>query len=129
MNGLPSRQPAPSIPEFGQAAATAYYEKQMRSPRDSLVPSMSDRATFSIIDLSRITPLLERLDAVDYFLAETTLRTRLRRPVPAATLRRLRMAGRSVDRHFAHKALTALAGLLPASAASRKDPVEALRSE
>jgi hypothetical protein len=40
------------------------------------------------------------------------LRTRLRRPVPAATLRRLRMAGRSVDRHFAQKALTALAGLL-----------------
>jgi hypothetical protein len=39
------------------------------------------------------------------------LRTRLRRPVPAATLRRLRMAGRSIDRHFAHKALAALAGL------------------
>ena len=57
-----SRQPAPSIPEFGQAAATAYYEKQMRSPRDSLVPSMSDRATFSIIDLERIPALLECLD-------------------------------------------------------------------
>nr|WP_300150056.1 hypothetical protein [Propionicimonas sp.] len=39
------------------------------------------------------------------------LRTRLRRPVPTATLRRLRMAGRSVDRHVAHKALTAFAGL------------------
>lgn len=40
------------------------------------------------------------------------LRTRLRRPVPAATLRRLRVAGRSVDRHYAHKAVTALAGLV-----------------
>ena len=57
-----SRQPAPGIPEFGQAAATAYYEKQMRSPRDSLVPSLSDKATFSIIDLGRIPALLERLE-------------------------------------------------------------------
>jgi hypothetical protein len=40
------------------------------------------------------------------------LRARLRRPVPAATLRRLRVAGRSVDRHYAHKAVTALAGLV-----------------
>lgn len=36
---------------------------------------------------------------------------RLRRPVPAATLRRLRMAGRSIERHYAAKAATALAGL------------------
>ncbi len=43
------------------------------------------------------------------------LRVRLRRPVSAATLRRLRIAGRSVDRHYAHKALAALVGLvLPA---------------
>jgi hypothetical protein len=39
-------------------------------------------------------------------------RSRLRQPVGADTLRRLRMAGRSVDRHYAHKVLTALAGLL-----------------
>lgn len=40
------------------------------------------------------------------------LRARLRRPVPADTLRRLRMAGRSVNRHFAHKSIGALVGLL-----------------
>ena len=40
------------------------------------------------------------------------VRWRLRRPVTADTLRRLRMAGRSVDRHYAHKVLCALAGLL-----------------
>jgi len=40
------------------------------------------------------------------------VRTRLRRPVSADTSRRLRMAGRSVDRHFAHKALGAVLGLL-----------------
>jgi len=40
------------------------------------------------------------------------IRWRLRRPVTADTLRRLRMAGRSVDRHYAHKVLCALAGLL-----------------
>jgi hypothetical protein len=39
-------------------------------------------------------------------------RWRLRRPVTADTLRRLRMAGRSVDRHYAHKVLSAVAGLL-----------------
>ena len=39
-------------------------------------------------------------------------RWRLRRPVTADTRRRLRMAGRSLDRHYAHKALAALAGLL-----------------
>lgn len=40
------------------------------------------------------------------------LRVRLRRPVTADTSRRLRMAGRSIDRHYAHKALLALAGLV-----------------
>jgi tight adherence protein C len=40
------------------------------------------------------------------------VRVRLRQPVGTETLRRLRMAGRSVDRHYAHKVLTALAGLL-----------------
>jgi tight adherence protein C len=39
-------------------------------------------------------------------------RWRLRRPVTADTRRRLRMAGRSLDRHYAHKALAALIGLL-----------------
>ncbi|MGC3995202.1 MAG: hypothetical protein QM779_13995 [Propionicimonas sp.] len=43
------------------------------------------------------------------------LRARLRRPVPAATLRRLRLTGRSVERHDAHKVIGALVGLfLPA---------------
>jgi hypothetical protein len=59
-----SHQPAPSIPEFGRVAATAFYEKQVRnSPSGSLAPSLSDRVTFSIIDLERIPALLERLDA------------------------------------------------------------------
>ncbi|HSK32013.1 MAG TPA: hypothetical protein VK903_00880, partial [Propionicimonas sp.] len=40
------------------------------------------------------------------------VRWRLRRPVTADTLRRLRMAGRSVDRHYAYKVLCALTGLL-----------------
>lgn len=40
------------------------------------------------------------------------LRVRLRRPVSAATLRRLRIAGRSVNRHYAHKALAGLGGLV-----------------
>lgn len=40
------------------------------------------------------------------------LRTRLRRPVSVATLRRLRVAGRSVNRHYANKAVAALAGLV-----------------
>lgn len=40
------------------------------------------------------------------------VRWRLRQPVTAGTLRRLRMAGRSVDRHYAYKVLCALAGLL-----------------
>lgn len=40
------------------------------------------------------------------------VRTRLRQPVRAGTLRRLRMAGRSVDRHYAQKVLAALGGLL-----------------
>jgi hypothetical protein len=40
------------------------------------------------------------------------LRARLHRPVPAATSRRLRMAGRSVNRHYAHKAVAGLAGLV-----------------
>jgi tight adherence protein C len=39
-------------------------------------------------------------------------RWRLRRPVTADTVRRLRMAGRSVDRHYAYKVLWAFAGLL-----------------
>ena len=42
------------------------------------------------------------------------VRWRLRRPVTTDTLRRLRMAGRSVDRHYAYKVLCALAGLLVA---------------
>ncbi len=45
------------------------------------------------------------------------VQARLRRPLPAETLRRLRMAGRTPALHFAHKALCALAGLvLPALA-------------
>jgi hypothetical protein len=40
------------------------------------------------------------------------VRWRLRRPVTADTVRRLRMAGRSVDRQYAYKVLCALAGLL-----------------
>jgi tight adherence protein C len=40
------------------------------------------------------------------------VRWRLRRPVTTDTLRRLRMAGRTVDRHYAYKVLCALAGLL-----------------
>ncbi|MCC6497188.1 MAG: hypothetical protein IT193_13125 [Propionibacteriaceae bacterium] len=40
------------------------------------------------------------------------VRARVRQPVGTETLRRLRMAGRSVDRHYAQKVLTALAGLL-----------------
>jgi hypothetical protein len=40
------------------------------------------------------------------------LRVALHRPVSADTARRLRMAGRSVDRHFAHKAAVAAAGLV-----------------
>ncbi|HEY3338288.1 MAG TPA: hypothetical protein VGK18_07275 [Propionicimonas sp.] len=40
------------------------------------------------------------------------VRRRLRQPVTADTLRRLRMSGRSVDRYYAHKVLCALAGLL-----------------
>lgn len=40
------------------------------------------------------------------------VRIRLGRPVSAGTSRRLRLAGRSLDRHFAYKALCALAGLL-----------------
>lgn len=40
------------------------------------------------------------------------VRARLRRPVPAATSRRLRMAGRSVNRHYAHKVVAALVGLV-----------------
>lgn len=43
------------------------------------------------------------------------VRARSRRPVPSETLRRLRMAGRSLDRHYAHKLIAALGGLvLPA---------------
>ena len=69
--------------------------------------------------------LADALDLLDGRLAPAPERTgtgierlggwarwRLRRPVTADTTRRLRMAGRSVDRHFAHKVLTALAGLL-----------------
>ena len=58
-----ARQPAPSIPEFGRAAASAFYDKQVRdSPSDSLAPSLAERVTFSIIDLERIPTLVERLD-------------------------------------------------------------------
>ena len=58
-----SRQPASSIPEFGRAAAIAYYDKQMRSGTGgSLVFSSSEHVTFSIVDLARIPALLEQLD-------------------------------------------------------------------
>ncbi len=40
------------------------------------------------------------------------VRARVPQPVGTETLRRLRMAGRSVDRHCAHKVLTALGGLV-----------------
>lgn len=40
------------------------------------------------------------------------IQARLRRPVTAATLRRLRIAGRSVERHYAHKAVAAIVGLI-----------------
>jgi hypothetical protein len=40
------------------------------------------------------------------------MRARLRRPVSAGTRRRLRMAGRSVERHDVHKALGGFAGLV-----------------
>lgn len=40
------------------------------------------------------------------------LRTRLNRPVSATTERRLRMAGRSVERHYTTKALLAVVGLV-----------------
>jgi hypothetical protein len=40
----------------------------------------------------------------------TWLQARLRRPVSAATLRRLRLAGRSVERHFTYKGLGLLTG-------------------
>lgn len=40
----------------------------------------------------------------------TWLQARLRRPASPETLRRLRLAGRSVERHFTHKALGMLAG-------------------
>ena len=69
--------------------------------------------------------LADALDLLDGRLAPAPERTgtgierlggwarwRLGRPVTADTMRRLKMAGRSVDRHFAHKVLTALAGLL-----------------
>lgn len=42
----------------------------------------------------------------------TWLQARLRRPVSAETLRRLRLVGRSVERHFTFKALGALVGAL-----------------
>lgn len=40
------------------------------------------------------------------------VRVRLRRPVSNDTARRLRMAGRSIDRHYAHKAVAAAIGLV-----------------
>lgn len=40
------------------------------------------------------------------------LQQRVRRPVSAATLRRLRLAGRSVERHFTYKAVGLLAGAI-----------------
>lgn len=51
-----SRESALSIPEFGQVAATAFYEKQKISAQGA------NWVTFSIIDLERIPTLLERLD-------------------------------------------------------------------
>lgn len=58
-----ARQPAPGLPEFGQIVATAFHDKQLRErPGDSPIPPLSDYVTFSIIDLARIGPLLERLE-------------------------------------------------------------------
>jgi len=69
--------------------------------------------------------LADALDLLDGKLASTPAsaasgidrigswaRWRVRHPVTADTLRRLRMAGRSVDRHYAYKVLCALTGLL-----------------
>ena len=58
-----SRQPAPSLPEFGQVVATSFLGKQENERvEDGLIPPLNDYATFSIIDLTRVDPLLERLD-------------------------------------------------------------------
>ena len=58
-----ARQPAPSLPEFGQIVATAFHDKQLRErPEGSPIPPLSDYVTFSIIDLARLPPLLERLE-------------------------------------------------------------------
>jgi hypothetical protein len=58
-----SRQPAPSLPEFGQVVATSFLGKQeSEREEDSLVPPLNDYATFSVIDLTRVGALLERLD-------------------------------------------------------------------
>lgn len=58
-----SRQPAPSLPEFGQVVATAFRDKQLRAlPPGSIAPTLLDASTFSIIDMARIPALLERLD-------------------------------------------------------------------
>jgi hypothetical protein len=58
-----SRQPAPSLPEFGQVVASSFLGKQeSEREEDSLVPPLNDYATFSIIDLTRVGALLERLD-------------------------------------------------------------------
>lgn len=58
-----SRQPALSLPEFGQVVATAFRDKQLRAlPPGSIAPLLLDATTFSIIDMARIPTLLERLD-------------------------------------------------------------------
>ncbi len=58
-----SRQPAPSLPEFGQVVATAFRDKQLRAlPPGSIAHTLMNAATFSIIDMARIPALLERLD-------------------------------------------------------------------
>lgn len=72
-------------------------------------PRLAD--ALELLDGSRPQPVVEpegtRIDRLGGWV-----RARLRRPLPAETVRRLRMAGRTPDRHFAHKALWALAGLV-----------------
>jgi hypothetical protein len=76
-----AHQPALTVPEFGKATATAFVAKQtdgdasrmhirhpprlplQKQPRSNgATPPMTDYVTFSITDLARIRPLMERLD-------------------------------------------------------------------
>ncbi len=56
-------------------------------------------------------PAPEQTSGVGLDRLGSWVRIRLRRPVTEATSRRLRLIGRSVDRHYATKALWAVAGL------------------